>query len=270
MNQKNFMLKLVAIPLIAFSALQLSACGDNPIEAENKKQVNLSMNVGDALDSLEKSRENMDYYTCYDKTKLFTNSYKKRCDTFIERYRGDGVDSVLSLATVIKMVKDEDSYNDKGNFIGVNDDPAINYLQVSKMLGITLTSYKQTVDSISKSEKIGDPEIRFLVKSYIDSEPSEYDPFSATTLDTVDVKEWEGEKKVAIVIPRGIDAIEICPVLRDKNEHDAYYDDEDLLKASDCVAVKNLGWVKENDSKSQATKGDKATISWEWFLYSVD
>ena len=216
MNQKSFMLKLVAVPLVALTALQFTACGDNPIEAENKKQVELSIDVDSALDSLESRRENMDYYSCYDKTKRFVDNYKKRCDNFIDRYRSSNADSVLSLSTIIRMVKDEDGYNDKGSFIGGSYDPAINYLS-----------------SISKSEKIGDPEIRFLVKSYIDSEPSEYDPLSATALDTVDVKEWSGEKKVAIQIPRGIDAIKICPVLRDKNEHDAYYDDEDLLKESE-------------------------------------
>jgi hypothetical protein len=137
------------------------------------------------------------------------------------------------------------------------------------MLSITLTSYKQTTDSISGSEEVGDPQIRFLVKSYIDSEPSEYDPLSATALDTLNLKSWKGEKKVAIQIPRGIDAIDICPVLRDKNEHDAYYDDEDLLNDSDCISVTNLGFFKENNVKSQTTKGAKATITWEWFMYSI-
>ncbi|MBR5411796.1 MAG: hypothetical protein IK114_01965 [Fibrobacter sp.] len=270
MNQKSFMLKLVSIPLIALTASCFTACGDNPIEAENKKQAELSIDVDSALDTLASRRENTDYYSCYDKTKRFVDNYKKRCDNFIDRYRSSSADSVLSLSTVIRMVKDEDGYNDKGSFVGESNDPTISYLQVSKMLSITLTSYKQTADSISKSKKIGDPEIRFLVKSYIDSEPSEYDPLSATALDTLDVKKWSGEKKVAIQIPRGIDAIKICPVLRDKNEHDAYYDDEDLLKDSDCVSVKNLGWVEENKVKSQTTKGDKATISWEWFLYPIE
>ena len=183
MNQKSFMLKLVTVPLVALAALQFTACGDNPIEAENKKQVELSIDVDSALDSLESRRENMDYYSCYDKTKRFVDNYKKRCDNFIDRYRSSNADSVLSLSTIIRMVKDKEGYNDKGSFIGGSYDPAINYLQASKMLSITLTSYKQTASSISKSEKIGDPEIRFLVKSYIDSEPSEYDPLSAVPKD---------------------------------------------------------------------------------------
>ena len=61
MNQKSFMLKLVTVPLVALAALQFTACGDNPIEAENKKQVELSIDVDSALDSLESRRENMDY-----------------------------------------------------------------------------------------------------------------------------------------------------------------------------------------------------------------
>jgi len=272
MNQKSFMLKLVTLPLFALTALQFTACGDNPIEVEDKKQAEFSVDLEAqaAIERFETKRENMDYYTCYDRAKLYTLNYKNRCDNFINKYRSESVDTVLSLETIIKMVRDEDRYNDKGTFIGSNDDPQINYLQVSKMLSITLTSYKQTATRISDDERIGDPEIRFLVKSYIDAEPSEYDPLSATTLDTVDVQEWEGKKKVAIQIPRGIDAIEICPVLRDKNLHDDYYDDEDLLNASHCISVKNLGWVKEKNSKSQTSVGDKATITWEWFLYSID
>ena len=272
MNQKSFMLKLVSIPLLALTVLQFTACGDNPIEVEDKKQANFSVDVKGqaAIERFESKRENIDFYSCYEKTKYYTANYKNRCDNFINKYRSESVDTVLSLETIIKMVRDEDRYNDKGTFIGSNDDPQVNYLQVSKMLSITLTSYKQTAARISDDEKIGDPEIRFLVKSYIDSEPSEYDPLSATTLDTADVKEWNGEKKVAVQIPRGIDAIKICPILRDKNLHDDYYDDEDLLNASHCISVKNLGWVKEKNTKSQTSVGDKATITWEWFLYSID
>jgi len=272
MNQKSFMLKFVTIPLLALATLPFVACGDNPIEVEDKKQVEFKIEVGaqDALDSLKTLRENIDYYTCYDQTKRFTDNFKNRCDRFIDKFRGNSADTVLSLATIIKMVKNEDEYNDKGNYIGTDDGPMVNYLRYNKMLNITLINYKQTVDSISNKEKLGDPEIRFLVKSYIDSEPSEYDPFSATILDTIDVDRWSGEKKVAIQLPRGIDAIEICPVLRDKNEHDDYYDDEDLLKDSDCVPVKNLGWVAENNTKLHTTTGEKARIIWEWFLYSIE
>ena len=270
MNQKNFILKFIAIPLFTLAVSQFTACGDNPIEAENKKQEKLSIDVKSAMDSLASQRENTDYYTCYNKAKPFVSNYKKRCDVFIDKFGKNGSDTTLSLASIIKMVKDEDRYNDKGAYIGGNDDPAINYLLASKMLSITLTSYKQTASSISETEKVGDPEIKFLVKSYIDAEPSEYDPLSATVLDTVDLKEWDGERKVAVLIPRGIDAIEICPVLRDKNEYDAYYDDEDLLNESDCVSVKNLGWVEENNSKKQTTKGEKASITWQWYLYSIE
>lgn len=266
------MLKLGMISLFALATFPFVACGDNPIEVEDKKQVEFSTNivVKPSLDSLESRIANIDYYQCYDETKRYTDNYKKRCDRFIDKFRGNSADTVLSLATIIKMVKNEDDYNDKGNYIGSNDDPTINYLLYSKMLKITLVNYKQTKD-ISSTKENSDPEIRFLVKSYIDSEPSEYDPFSATILDTLDIRKCCSDKKtVAIQLPRGIDAIEICPVLRDKNEHDAYYDDEDLLKESDCVPVKNLGWVKENETKMKTTVGDKATIIWEWSLYAIE
>lgn len=270
MKQKHFMLKTVASTLLALSSLGFIACGDNSIEVENEKQVNFSFDMHAAMDSLKAQRGKTDYYACYEKTRGIVDDYRLRCDNFLNLYGKGSVDTVLSLATVIKMVKDEDNYDNKGRFIGENPDPYINYLLFSKMLSVTLSSYKQTVDSISSADKIGDPEIRFMVKSYIDNEPSEYDPYSALALDTVEVKEWKGEKKVSIVLPRGIDAIELCPILRDKNEHDDYYDDEDLLRDSDCISIKNLGWVKENETKSQTTEGEKATISWQWFIYSMD
>lgn len=270
MNQKKRILKLITVPLFALAAAQLCACGDNAIEAEIQKQEAISIDVESALDTLTSRRENTDYYTCYNKARYYVQNYRERCNNFIDKYSRNSTDTVLSLATIIKMVRDSDNYNDKGGFIGENSDPAIDYLPYSKMLSITLTSYKQTVESINRSEDVGDPEIRFLVKSYIDTDPSEYDPISATLLDTVDIREWKGEKKVSVIIPRGIDAIDICPVLRDKNEHDAYYDDEDLLKTSDCVSVTSLGWVKENNAKSQTTKGEKATITWQWYIYSAE
>ena len=112
MNQKSFILKFITIPLFTLVVSQFTACGDNPIEAENKQQEKLSINVRSALASLARLRENTDYYTCYNKAKRFVGNYKKRCDTFIDKFMGDGADSVLNLATVIKMVKDEDNYND--------------------------------------------------------------------------------------------------------------------------------------------------------------
>lgn len=269
MNQKNFMLKLVSVPLFALTTLCFTACGDNPIEVENAKQVDLSLDIKSATDSLESRRKNMDYYTCYNTAKSVAYDYKKRCKNFIDKF-SNSTDTVLSLETIIRMVKDVDRYNDKGNFIGNEDDPTVNYLTESKMLSITLDTYIRTADSLK-------PEVRFLVKTYIDAEPSEYDPISATILDTVDLEKWTAPKsdegkKVAIQIPRGIDAMEICPIIRDKNVHDDYYDDEDLLIQDDCISVKNLNWVTV-DSKNpviRTTKSKKATLIWEWFLYPIE
>lgn len=268
---QKIMLKSAIVTLFALASFQLMACGDNPMDVENEKQPTVSFDLDATFDSLDAQRANIDNYTCYQETKLFVKDSKKRCDNFLNLFgKGSDTDTILDVKTIIKMVKDEDNYDNKGRFIGKNEDPKINYLLMNKMLGITLTSYKQTVKSISEDEDIGDPEIRFLVKSYINLEPSEYDPYSAIALDTLDVKEWKGKKKVAVQLPRGIDAIEICPILRDKNEHDDYYDDEDLLDQSLCVSVKNLGWVAENSEKSVTSEGEKAKITWSWFIYQAD
>lgn len=263
---RNFILK----PIASLSlVLALAACGDNPIDIENEKQAEFSWDYTVALDSLAQELEDIDYYKCYDQTNGIIENNKTRCDNFIDKYFKDCGETALSMTTIIKMVKDTDNYDDKGRFVGEIEDPKINYLLFNKMLNITLTSYKQTVESLNKKEDVIDPEIRFLVKTYIDLEPSEYDPVSALALDTVDIREWEGKKAVTIQLPRGIDGMEICPIFRDKNEHDAYYDDEDLLDESSCIEVKNLGWIEENQTESQKSASDKAEIQWEWYLYSI-
>lgn len=270
MAQKNFTLTKIALPFAAAAAFLMTACGgDNPIEIENEKNGNLSWNYKIALDSVSQRLDESYYYRCYDNTQNFVANNIERCDTFIERFYKNS-DSTLSLTTIINMVRDSINYNNKGSFIGENGDPQINYLLSNKMLKITLTSFRQTADSISSTKKIGDPEIRFLIKTYIDLEPSEYDPLSALVFEAESVKEWDGEQSVTIRLPRGIDGMDICPVLRDRNVHDAYYDDEDLLDESSCVSVENLGWVEEDKVKTQTTEGDKVTISWKWSLYAID
>lgn len=263
---KNFILKPIAS--LSF-VLALAACGDNPIDVENEKQAEFSWDYKVALDSLSQKLEDIDYYKCYNDTKGLIKNYKTRCDNFIDKYFKDCGETALSMTTILKMVKDTDNYDDKGRFVGKNEDPKINYLLSNKMLNITLTSYKQKVESLNEKEDVIDPEIRFLIKTFIDKESSEYDPVSALALDTVDIREWKGEKAVTVQLPRGIDGMQICPILRDKNEHDAYYDDEDLLDESTCIEVKNLGWIKENDTKKQKSTSDKAEMQWKWYLYSI-
>ncbi len=264
------LLKKIALPIAVSAAFFFAACGsDNPIEVENKADAKFSWDYRVALDSIAQKLDESDYYECYDKTRGFVENNRERCDNFIERYFKDSGDSALSITTIIKMVRDSLSYNDKGAHIGKNDDPQIDYLLTNKMLNITLTSYRQTADSIGKSKKNADPEVRFLIRTYIDLEPSEYEPLSALALDTNDIKEWKGEKAIAIQLPRGIDAMDICPVLRDKSVEDDYYDDEDLLDEKSCVTVKNLGWVKEDNVKTEKSSSDKAEIQWKWHLYAI-
>ena len=272
------LLKKIALPIAVSAAFFFAACGsDNPIEVENKADAKFSWDYRVALDSIAQKLDESDYYECSRQCRCCLPARRaakpfvvfNRCDNFIERYFKDSGDSALSITTIIKMVRDSLSYNDKGAHIGKKDDPQIDYLLTNKMLNITLTSYRQTADSIGKSKKNADPEVRFLIRTYIDLEPSEYEPLSALALDTNDIKEWKGEKAIAIQLPRGIDAMDICPVLRDKSVEDDYYDDEDLLDEKSCVTVKNLGWVKEDNVKTEKSSSDKAEIQWKWHLYAI-
>lgn len=256
------MLKKIVLPLAATAALYFSACGENPIEIENKADAKFKWDYKIALDSIAQRVDDSSYYECYDNTRGFVQNNKERCDTFINQYAKNAGDDALSMKTIITMVRDSINYNDKGTYIGDGDDPKINYLRTNKMLSVTLTNYKRTAKSI-------EPEVRFLITTFIEQEPSEYEPLSALALDTTDIKEWKGEKNIAVQLPRGIDGMKICPVLRDKIKQDEYYDDEDLLDEKNCIEVKNLGWVEEDKSKSEKTSLESADIQWKWHLYAI-
>ena len=116
------MLKSAIVTLFALASLHLTACGDNPMDVENEKQPTVSFKIDAMLDSLAEERANIDNYTCYQETKQFIKDSKKRCDNFLNLFgKGSDTDTVLDVKTIIKMVKDEDNYDNKGRFIGKND-----------------------------------------------------------------------------------------------------------------------------------------------------
>ena len=161
------MLKKIVLPLAATAAFYFSACGENPIEIENKADAKFKWDYKIALDSIAQRVDDSSYYECYDNTRGFVQNNKERCDTFINQYAKNAGDDALSMKTIITMVRDSINYNDKGTYIGDGDDPKINYLRTNKMLSVTLTNYKRTAKSI-------EPEVRFLIKTFIEQEPSEY------------------------------------------------------------------------------------------------
>ena len=280
MTQKNFMFKTIGFAFLFATALQFTACGDNPIEVENEKQHGFSQSkIDKALADLNKQRANVDFYRCMQENKQITDKAKRklRCENFLEKY-SDNTD----LSIIVTMVSDTVNYGDKGEFLRAKEasanphkpgstDPdspeSVHYLAVNKMLNLTLTKYEQVADSISDSEEVGDPDIRFIVKTFIEEDSSGYEPITALVLDTLNVKKWKGKKATAVLIPRGIDALEICPIVIDKNELEDHFENETVLNK--CIKVKDIGFIENKKTTEVKTDNKKVELQWEWFLYEA-
>ena len=253
MKQKKFMFKAISLSLFATTALILSACGSNPIEVENQKSFDFDKKeISAALDNISDERANVDFYKCTQSNQSLAKDVREtRCKNFIAKYQAS-----TEMSSIIKMVSDTKNYNDKGLFIGSK------YIVTNKILNLTLTEY-------SNKEKLN-PEIRFNVKTFIDGEASGYEQMtSAFAMDKAKIKEWNGTLAVTVQIPRGIDALEICPIVRSKTESEYEFTYEDLIKGN-CITVNDIGYIEDKvRSLEQKSSTGDVSIKWEWFLYSI-
>lgn len=282
MIQKKFMFKLTVLVSFIASSLLFTACGDNPIEVENEKVFHFSnAKVHATLDSIVVQRQKVDLYRCLQANIGISDKQKRneRCTNFIEKY-GDDTD----LGIIIKMVSDTVNYSDDGKYARSEESgkpgsssssgessssEQFYYLTKTKTLNVTLTSYKQVADSIRATKKVGDPDIRYRVKTFIDGDESGYDPISALILDEKNIKEWSGNKTVSMQIPRGIDSLEICPIVIDKNELDDHFDNVVVLE-NKCVSASKIGFIENKKSSVQKTSNEKVKLEWKWYLFEAE
>lgn len=252
MKQKNFMSKAISSSLLAMTALLLSACGSNPIEVENRKSLDFDQKeISTAIETLSEEVDNVDFYKCTQSNKTMAKEIReKRCKTFIAKFQ-----ATTDLPSIIKMVADTASYNDKGLFIGAK------YIVTNKILNITLRSY-------TSKEKFN-PEVRFYVNTFIDDEESGYEQTtSAFAMDKARLTEWNGSLAVTVQIPRGIDGLEICPIVRNKTESEYAFTFKNLLE-DECITVNNIGYIEDKVRTEQKSSSKDVDIQWEWFLYSI-
>ena len=247
--------------LATVGSLFFTACGENPIEAENDKQLGFSKaEVAAAIDSLEAERGNVTLYNCLQSNKAIADKDRRelRCKNFIEKYQES-----TKLASIFNMVADTANYNDKGIYVGAK------YIVVNKLLNITLTKYEQSVDSFKSDKEVADPEIRFFVKTFIDGEESGYEQLSSPiAFDASKTKKWDGSKAITVQVPRGIDALEICPVVRDITETETGFDYTDLI-VDNCIKVKDIGYIEDKTVSAEKNSSKTAKIEWNWFLYET-
>lgn len=242
---------------IASLALAFTACGDdNPIEIVNGYG---DMEIDEAdLNSLSQGLSNIDLYKC-------TQKYsKERCVAFFNKYGSYDC----------KEIADFTNYRDDGSkveqapiYVPVPvpaEDSAKKFLKVNKYLNLTITKYEQTAESISDTKEVGDPEVKFIVKTYSDDELVN-SPATALVLDTTNVKKWSGTNSTIVFLPRGIDKIEICPIVIDENKLG-----DDILSDGKCITIKDIGFLEDRVTTKQTEKGKKFSVDWSWDIYTPE
>lgn len=244
--------KIVSCFGIASLAIAFTACsGDNTIEVINGMDDNFGSSET-AFKKLDNNASKVDFYKCADEYG------EQRCTNFYAQYGSYDNDKIA----------DTENYNDKGEYIGPKEpepEPEpVKYLTVNKALNLTVTSYKQTADSISATEELGDPEVKFLVKTFSDGELV-MEPSTALVLDTTDVKKWSGTKSTVVFLPRGIDKIEICPIVIEENEQE-----DKILSKGNCITVKDIGLIENKLVFDQVETGKKFEVKWSYDIFDPE
>lgn len=243
-----FVHKIVSCFGVASIALAFSACsGDNTIEVINNLDNDFD-GTDAALSRLDDGVTNIDFIKCAAKYN------ENRCTNFYLQYGSFDNEKIADL----------ENYNDQGDYVGPEEPEVLKYLTVNKALNLTVTSYKQTVDSISETEMIGDPEVKFLVKTYSEDELVNA-PSTALVLDTTDVKKWSGTTATVVFLPRGVDKIEICPIVIDENEIK-----DEILSDGNCITVKDIGLIENKAVFKQTETGKKFEVSWTYDIFEPE
>lgn len=242
-----FVHKIASCFGVASIAVAFTACsGDNTIEVVNSLDDFEDSSL--ALSRLEDGVNNIDYLKC---AKKYSEA---RCLNFYAQYGSFDNDKIT----------DTQNYNDQGEYIGPKEPEELKYLTVNKALNLVVTSYKQTVDSISATEEIGDPEVKFIVKTFSDDELVN-SPSTALVLDTTDIKKWSGSKSTVVFVPRGIDKVEICPIVIDENEIS-----DETLSDGNCITVKDIGLIQNKTVFKETETGKKFEVTWTYDIFDPD
>lgn len=231
----NIMMKNLSAILGLFSVAALVACStENPIEIENDRE------IGDIVIGSN--------YTEKDLARA---------------------DSIYKQENAPESSSSEVDVQSSG--AGSSSSQVYPYLLENMKLRITLNSYKQVASSMSYNDPKGDPEIRFAVKYFSDgvqvrlAVTEEY-TVSPILLSEKNVTEWNGSSNVFVAVTRGVDEIQLCPMVKDLDENENADRPNDVdISSGKCYAAKDVGYLKGPLKQSETT--EKYKLSWTIELY---
>ncbi|PWJ68282.1 MULTISPECIES: hypothetical protein [unclassified Fibrobacter] len=133
------------------------------------------------------------------------------------------------------------------------------YTTAQTTLTINLLKYEQLKAMDEKNKEDGEPRISFTIKSSKDG-IDEMDPVKTTTINLGnDVGYWFGSKEVSVLLPKGINIIQVCPKFVDE---DAFFDDEEYTSKK-CYAINDVGQKIDKTIKQTDDGSAYYTMDWE-------
>lgn len=133
------------------------------------------------------------------------------------------------------------------------------YTTARTTLTINLLKYEQLKAMDEKDKEDGEPRISFTIKSSKDG-IDEMDPVKTTTINLGnDVGYWFGSKEVSVLLPKGINIIQVCPKFVDE---DAFFDDEEYTSTK-CYAINDVGQKIDKAIKQTDDGSAYYTMDWE-------
>lgn len=133
------------------------------------------------------------------------------------------------------------------------------YTNAQATLTINLLKYEQlkAMDEINKQD--GEPRISFTIKSSKDG-ITEMDPVKTKKINLGnDVGYWFGSKEVSVLLPKGINIVQVCPKFVDE---DAFFDDEEYTSTK-CYAINDVGQKIDKTIKQTDNGSAYYTMDWE-------
>lgn len=133
------------------------------------------------------------------------------------------------------------------------------YTNAQATLTINLLKYEQLKAMDGNDKEDGEPRISFTIKSSKDG-IDEMDPVKTTTINLGnDVGYWFGSKEVSVLLPKGINIIQVCPKFVDE---DAFFDDEEYTSKK-CYAINDVGQKIDKVIKQTDDGSTDYTMDWE-------
>ena len=135
------------------------------------------------------------------------------------------------------------------------------YLTSSKIMHFTLTEYRQ-VSSNWDVFGDGDPLVKFTVKTYADNTLRQTLGTGAL-LEKDNITSWSGTNSKELTINAGVDRIEVCPIVLERDD----VSKNDDYSSGDCFSVYNVGRLEDYERKSQYDYNSNYNLEWYWYLY---